>query len=255
MNTGYDVCTHATRGVYCGGGAARNAALRLREKLFVMAGEMMDEKPDDLEVVMDPEQHQGCVQVKGYPAKRMTINEIARNAWIWSRGTLVHSESYRQKNAPPCFTVHFVEVEVDMETGVITLPRVLIYGDCGTPINPDLVKGQLIGSFNRGFGYTVIEELPTDEKTGHLVNKGLFVDYKTPTAYEMPKIKDMQVELCKCYEPSGPFGAKGIGEAALASVASAVSNAVYNAIGIRFHDIPLTPEKVLAAIKEKEGQA
>ncbi len=255
MNTGYDVCTHATRGTYCGGGAARNAALRLREKLFVMAGEMMDEKPDDLEVVMDPKQHQGCVQVKGYPEKRMTINEIARNAWIWSRGTLVHSESYRQKNAPPCFTVHFVEVEVNMETGVITLPRVLIYGDCGTPINPDLVKGQLVGAFNRGLGYTMYEWLPTDEETGALLNKGLFVDYKTPTAYEMPKVDNLQVELCKCYEPSGPFGAKGIGEAALASVQSAISNAIYNAIGIRFHEIPITPERVLEALKEKEAQA
>ncbi len=255
MNTGYDVCTHATRGTYCGGGAARNAAMRLREKLFVVAGEIMQEKPDDLEVVMDPEQHQGCVQVKDYPGKRMTLNEIARDCWINSRGTLVHSESYRQKNAPPCFTVHFVEVEVDMETGVITLPRVLIYGDCGTPINPDLVKGQLIGSFNRGLGYALYEDMPTDPETGHLYSKGLMVDYKTPTACEMPSLENMQVELCKVYEPSGPFGAKGIGEAALASVQSAISNAVYNAIGIRFHEIPLKPEVVLAAIKEKEGQA
>ena len=254
MNTGYDVCTHATRGVYCGGAAAKNAAMKVREKLFEYAGRMMDENPGDLEVVMDPVAHQGRVQVKNYPAKSMTINEIARKAWIMSWGTLSYSDSYRQKNCPPCFTTHFVEVEVDTETGVITFPHVLIYGDCGVAMNPDLVKGQLVGSFNRGLGYTVYEYLPTDEKTGHLKNMGLLVDYKTPSLYEMPLVEDMQVELCHTYEPTGPFGAKGIGEAALASVQAAISNAIYNAIGIRFYELPITPEVVLAALKKKKEE-
>ena len=254
MSTGYDVCTHATRGVYCGGAAAKNAAVKVKEKLFEYAGRMMDENPGDLEVVMDPAAHQGRVQVKGYPAKSMTINEIARKAWIMSWGTMAYTDSYRQKNCPPCFTTHFVEAEVDTETGIITFPRVLIYGDCGVAMNPDLVKGQLVGSFNRGLGYTVYESLAMDEKTGHLKNNGMLVDYKTPTIYEMPRVENMQVELCHTYEPTGPFGAKGIGEAALASVQAAISNAVYNAIGIRFYELPITPEVVLAALKKKKEE-
>lgn len=254
MNTGYDVCTHATRGVYCGGGAARNAALKVKAMLLDYAGRLMDEKPDDLELVMDPAAHQGRVQVKDYPIKSMTFNEVARRAWIMSWGTIAYSESYRQKNAPPCFTIHYVEVEVDTETGVITIPRVLIYGDCGNPLNPDLVKGQLVGSFNRGYSYTCFEQLPTDPRTGTLVGKALMSTYKMPGSTEMPYLKDIDVRLCHTYEPTGPFGAKGIGEAALASVQAAIANAVYNAIGVRFYELPITPEKVLAALKKK-GEA
>jgi len=253
MNTGYDVCTHATRGVYCGGGAVLNVARKVKEMLLEVAGRLMDEHACDLELVLDEEAHQGRVQVPGYPQKSMTIGQIAKQAQNNSWGTISYIDSYRQKNCPPCFTTHFVEVEVDTETGIITVPRVLIYGDCGVAMNPDLVKGQLTGSFNRGFAYTVYEKLITDEKTGALKIRGLISDYKLPSTTEMPYVENMQVELCHTYEPTGPYGAKGIGEAALASVQAAVANAVYNAIGIRFYKLPITPEVVLAALKEKEG--
>jgi xanthine dehydrogenase molybdenum-binding subunit len=255
MQIGYDVCTHATRGVYCGGAAVYHVAMKVKEKLLEVAGRLMAEHAYNLEVVRSDGLHQGVVQVKDFPAKSMTIGDIAKQAQNMSWGTIAYTDSYRQRNCPPCFTTHFVEVEVDMRTGVITVPKVLIFGDCGNPMNPDLVKGQLVGSFNRGFGYTVFEQLPTNEATGELANKGLLVDYKTPSAMEMPPIKDVEVILCDTYEPTGPFGAKGIGEAALASVQAAISNAVYNAIGIRFHKLPLTPEAVLAAIREREAQS
>ncbi len=251
MNTGYDVCTHATRGVYCGGAAAYNAALKVKQQLLVNAGRMMAEHDLNLEVALREDLHQGVVQVKGFPDKFLTIGYIAKNMQIMNWGTMQCAESYRQYNCPPCFTTHFVEVEVDTETGIITCPRVLIYGDCGVAMNPALVKGQLVGSFNRGFGYTVYEKLEMDEKTGALKNNGLMIDYKTPTAAEMPNPENVQVEICHTYEPTGPYGAKGIGEAALASVQAAVANAVYNAIGIRFTRLPITPEVMLAALKEK----
>jgi xanthine dehydrogenase molybdenum-binding subunit len=255
MNTGYDVCTHATRGVYCGGGAVYHVAMKVKERLLEFAGRMMDEHPYNLEVVMDHKENQARVQVKNYPAKSMTVGAIAKRAQVMSWGTIQYADSYRQKNCPPCFTTHFVEVEVDTETGVITVPRVLMYADCGVAMNPDLVKGQLVGSFNRGFGYTVFEKLDLDEKTGALKNNGLLVDYKMPTSCETTPLKDVIVELCHTYEPTGPYGAKGIGEAALASVQAAVVNAVYNAIGIRFYKLPLTPEVVRAAIRKKEQEA
>ncbi|MEG1548629.1 MAG: xanthine dehydrogenase family protein molybdopterin-binding subunit [Clostridia bacterium] len=251
MNTGYDVCTHATRGVYCGGAAAYHVAMKVKEQLLEMAGKLMAEHAYNLEVVRNEELNQGVVQVKGYPQKNMTIGYIAKQMQIMSWGTMQYCDSYRQRNCPPCFTTHFVEVEVDTETGIISVPSVLIYGDCGVAINPMLVKGQLIGSFNRGFGYTVYENLALNEATGALCNNGLMIDYKTPTAAEMPLIGNVRVEICHTNEPTGPFGAKGIGEAALASVQAAIANAIYNAVGIRFTKLPITPEVMLAALKEK----
>lgn len=252
MNTGYDVCTHATRGVYCGGGAVCHVCLKVKEKLLEMGARYLVENAQDLEVVLDPEVHQGRVQVKGYPQKSVTVGVLAKHAQIMNWGTIAYTDSYRQKNCPPCFTTHFVEVEVDTETGVITLPRALMYADCGVAMNPDLVKGQLIGAFNRGFGYTTMEALPTDPETGALRNNGLLIDYKTPASAEMPLAGNIRVELCHTYEPTGPFGAKGIGEAALASAQAAISNAIYNAVGIRFYKLPITPEVMLAALKAKE---
>jgi len=182
----------------------------------------------------------------------MTIEDIAFHAKNFSWGTIAYADSYRQTNCPPCFVTHFVEVEVDMLTGEVTIPRLLMYGDCGTAVNPRLVEGQLVGSFNRGLGYALYEDMDYDPKTGQLRNKGLMVDYKMPTFTEMPSAKNTAVEICDIYEPSGPFGAKGIGEAALASVGAAISNALYNAIGIRFRELPITPEKILNALARKE---
>ena len=131
----------------------------------------------------------------------------------------------------------------------------MLYGDSGTPINPQLLEGQLIGAFNRGLGYALVEDLKMDQRDGQVACHGLMVDYKTMTSYEMPTLENTMVRLCDIYEPSGPFGAKGCGEAALASVASSISNAIYNAIGIRFHEIPITPEKVLKALEEQAKNA
>ncbi|HHT64411.1 MAG TPA: xanthine dehydrogenase family protein molybdopterin-binding subunit [Clostridia bacterium] len=250
--TGYDVCTHATRGVFCGGGAAYFVAHKVKERLLEFAARIMLENPIDLDVMRDDELGQGVVYVKNFPEKRITIGKVAKTAQINSWGTIAYADSYRQKNCPPCFVAHFVEVEVNTKTGEISFPKVLIYGDCGTPVNPDLVEGQLIGAFNRGMGFAIYEDtLYEENEIGNLKCHGYMVDYKTPTSYEMPLAENIIVRLADTYEPTGPFGAKGMGEAAFSSVAAAISNAIYNAIGIRFTELPLTPEKVLKAIKEK----
>ncbi len=255
MNTGYDVCTHATRGIYCGGAAVYHVATKVREKLLEFAGRILLEHPKELTIVRDEALGQGVIYTKGYHDKKITIGEVAKIAQINSWGTVAYTDSYRQKNCPPCFVTHFVEVEVDTVTGEITIPRVLIYGDGGTVMNPDLFKGQLVGSFNRGLGYVLYEDMKYDMTTGKLKNNGLLVDYKMPTACEMPANAETTVKICHVYEPSGPFGAKGIGEAALASVSAAIANAIYNAIGIRFYELPITAEKVLAALRaERFGE-
>jgi xanthine dehydrogenase molybdenum-binding subunit len=253
VNTAFDICTHATRGVYCGGAAVEHVALKVKEKLLKVAGRIMQEDPKVLALFRDEELGQGVVYVKNYTQKRMTIGDIAFHAKNYSWGTIAYADSYRQQNCPPCFVTHFIELEVDTYTGEVKPIRALIYADCGSPINPKLLEGQLVGALNRGLSYALYEDLDYNEESGQLNNKGLLVDYKFPTSVEMPKCKDVTVRICNIYEPTGPFGAKGIGEAALASVASSINNALYNAIGIRFNEIPITPEKILIALKEKEG--
>lgn len=254
-NTGFDICTHATRGTYCGGAAIMYVAKKVREKLLETAGRIMLEHPTELDIYRDEELGQGVVYAKGYPEKHMTIGEIAEHAKNYSWGTIAHADSFRQKNCPPCFVTHFVEVVVDTYTGQVKLDKVLLYGDSGTAINPQLLEGQVVGAFNRGLGYALVEDLKMDPKDGQVACHGLMVDYKTMTSYEMPTLENTIVRFSDIYEPSGPFGAKGCGEAALASVASSISNAIYNAIGIRFHEIPITPEKVLKALEEQAKSA
>ncbi|MBC7324410.1 MAG: xanthine dehydrogenase family protein molybdopterin-binding subunit, partial [Moorella sp. (in: Bacteria)] len=247
--TGYDVCTHATRGVYCGCGAVDHVARQVKSKLLEYAGRLLEENPADLELSYDEAKGETIIHPRGFKQKRITIGEVARLAQIYSWGTIAATDSLRQKNCPPCFVTHFVEVEVDTWTGIIRVPRAILLADSGTPINPDMVAGQLIGSLSRGLGYAFYEETEYDLETGRLKCNGLLTDNKIPTTCEMPLLEGIQVYFAHTYEPTGPFGAKGIGEAALNSVASALANAVYNAIGIRFYRTPITPERVLAALE------
>ncbi|MDN5344078.1 MAG: xanthine dehydrogenase molybdenum-binding subunit [Clostridia bacterium] len=247
--TGYDVCTHATRGVYCGCGAVYHVAQQVKQKLFEYAGRILEENPGDLELAYAAEKGVTIIHAKGFKQKQITIGEVARLAQIYSWGTIAATDSLRQKNCPPCFVAHFVEVEVDTWTGIVRVPRAILLSDSGTPINPDMVAGQLIGSLSRGLGYALYEETEYDLESGKLKCNGFITDNKIPTVCEMPRLADIQVYFAHTYEPTGPFGAKGIGEAALNSVASALNNAIYNAIGIRFYRTPITPERVLAALE------
>ncbi|NLW07052.1 MAG: molybdopterin-dependent oxidoreductase, partial [Clostridia bacterium] len=251
--TGYDVCTHATRGVYCGCGAVYHVAQQVKAKLLEYAGRMLDENPDCLELSYDPQTNETIIHPKGFKQKQITMAEVAKRAQIYSWGTIAATDSLRQKNCPPCFVAHFIEVEVDTWTGIIRVPRAVLLSDSGTPVNPDMVAGQLVGSLSRGLGYAAYEETEYDMETGKLKCNGFITDNKVPTSCEMPLIENLHVYFAKTYEPSGPFGAKGIGEAALNSVASAFANAVYNAIGVRFYRTPITPERVLEALEGGAG--
>ena len=247
----YDVCTHATRGIYCGGGAVHKATRQAKEKLLEMASRILQAPPPSLKIALNEEAGQGVIYVDGVPDKRVTIGEVAKTAQINDWGTIAAVDSLRQVSCPPCFVADFLEVEVNIETGVIRPVRAVIYADVGQVINPDLAAGQLYGGLNRGLGYALIEDTQYDEKTGELVNNGVITDCKMLTADDMPETGKIEVYFTNTLEPTGPFGAKGIGEAALNPVAAALANAVYDAIGIRFTEIPITPEKVLKALKER----
>jgi xanthine dehydrogenase molybdenum-binding subunit len=247
-DTGYDVCTHATRGVYCGGGSVLEAARSAKRRLLEFAGRLIDVNPEALQIAPDPETGQGVIFLEGAADKRITVAEVARQAQFKGWGTAIAVESHRMVNCPPCFVTNFVEVEVDTHTGEVEVTRAVCAVDCGTVVNPDLAAGQLEGGLCRGIAQALLEDTDYRPDTGELTCGGTFIDYKLYTAADMPSVDDVKIFFAETYEPSGPVGAKGIGEAANNAVAAAVMNALENALGIRFQFIPITPEMILAAI-------
>jgi xanthine dehydrogenase molybdenum-binding subunit len=160
-------------------------------------------------------------------------------------------ESYRPVNCPPAYVTVFLEVEVDTWTGRVRTVRAAMGSDCGTVINPDMAAGQLEGGLSKGAGYALYESNEWDAD-GQLTSGGYWIDAKTASIGESPYVDDLSVYFANTYEPSGPLGAKGVGEAATNPVAAAYANAIYNAIGIRLYELPITPEKILLALKERE---
>jgi len=253
QTTVYDVCTHASRGIYSGGGAALKVARQVKERIREYAAKLLDAYPHALKIRCDEERGQGVIYVEGVEGKELTFEEIASIARHKNWPTIASVESYRQPSCPPHFTGYFVEVEVDTWTGKVKLVRVVAGADIGTVINPDLAAGQVHGGFATGWSMTTQEDTPYDPESGDLMNHGYITDYKVPTSRDMPELEDFTVFFVDTYEPTGPFGAKGIGEGALNPVAGAVANAIHNALGVRFYELPITPSRILAALKRKEG--
>lgn len=142
------------------------------------------------------------------------------------------------------FATQVVEIEVDTGTGKIEVIKVVAAHDVGKAVNPLLVEGQIEGGSLMGMSLGVLEELNVEN--GRIKNPN-FDSYLIPTALDTPEIETIIVED---NEPSGPFGAKGVGEPSLIPTAAAIANAVYDAIGIRFYSLPISPEKVLAALEK-----
>jgi putative selenate reductase molybdopterin-binding subunit len=154
--------------------------------------------------------------------------------------------SYVSPVSPPPFAAQFAEVTVDTETGQVTVDRLVMALDCGVIVNPTTASGQVEGGMTQALGYAVSEEVVLDS-AGRVLNPR-FDDYHIFRADEMP---DMQVIFVETYEPSHPFGVKAVAEIPLVAVAPAVGNAVYDAIDVQVRDIPLTPEKVWRALRER----
>ena len=162
------------------------------------------------------------------------------------KGTIIGVSSLAPPANPLPAAAQFVEVEVDTETGQVRVLRAVYAHDVGRLINPNAAEGQVEGGFQQGMGYALMEHLQFDPDTGACVN-GDFLDYKIPTAVEMPpKIESIFIES---NEPTGPFGAKSLSEMCVIVPAAAIANAVYAATGVRVHELPITPEKILAGLE------
>jgi CO/xanthine dehydrogenase Mo-binding subunit len=246
---------YASRLTYIGGNAVRDAARNMKEQILAIAAEMLEADPADLEI------RHGQISVKGSPegAKSTTVREVA-HARLFRRGgaplvaagnfdpdsELPDATRYGNESGAYNFACQAAEVEVDPDTGKVTILTYAAASDCGTVIFPMGAEGQVEGSIAQGMGYTLSEGLVWDN--GRPVNPN-FSDYRLPTAGDMPRLER---EFADSYEPTGPFGAKGLGELSMDPFAAVIGNAIFEACGVRIHELPITAEKIYWALQEQK---
>jgi xanthine dehydrogenase molybdenum-binding subunit len=250
----WDVGAHASRSTFVAGNAALGAARRIRAQLVNIASELLDVPPEKL-VLKDR-----LIYVPDNPKKTMEIGKVLRKAHFSPGGTMLAADYFYDPSNENLgrdfrgnmsmtytFGVHGVKVKVDTETGKVKVLDYVAAHDVGQAINPLLLRGQVCGGVVMGLGYALTEEVVL--RKGKMMNPN-FRDYKLFTAGDAVNIKSPVLET---YDDDGPFGAKGIGEPGCVPTAPAVANAIHDAVGVRIKDLPITPEKVLAALKEKNA--
>ncbi|HYA92029.1 MAG TPA: molybdopterin cofactor-binding domain-containing protein [Thermodesulfobacteriota bacterium] len=237
----FDVPTHASRGTYGSGLAVEAAVQKVKETLFEWGSRIFETPVERLQV------GHGKVWVADDPERCLSFEEVSRTGQYKGWGTIMAEASIRPTACPPHFTVFFVEVEVDTQTGEVRVLRAVGGADVGTVINRPAVEGQIAGGLHMGLGFGLLEDTVIDRETGKVTNPN-FSDYKIFTALDMPTFEAI---LANTFEPTGPSGAKGIGEGVTNPVAPAVCNAIYDAVGVRIKELPVTPEKILKALKQK----
>jgi len=228
------------------GNAVKMAAAEVKQRLLEFAAAKLTPN-----IVYDMDIKDCWVHLIARPERGLSYYDVVKEAIRGRDGQPIvgrgHYTPHRKGMISPAYSfgVQAVEAEVDPDTGKISLKNCATAHDCGQVINPLGVQGQLEGAIAMAAGYGFTEDLPMDE--GKILNPNL-VDYKVLRATEMPETNVVEVET---YEPEGPYGAKEAGEGLTNPTAGALSNAVYRAAGISIKDLPITPEKVLQALREK----
>lgn len=248
--TPFDFGTYSSRVTYISGNAVKAAAEDVKKQVFPYVAEKLEANLDDLTA------RDGRIFVKGSPSQGMTFRDAvkgclyANDRQIIGRGlyspptVIVDQKTYEGHSSPAYgFGVNIVEVDVDRETGRLEVVRIAGSHDCGQAINPMHAEGQLEGSAAQALGQAIYEEVIFDG--GQVMNPS-FLEYKVPTALDMPEIR---TELVEEPDPGGPFGAKGMSEGSIIAVSPAIANAVYRAADVRCLELPITPEKILQALK------
>jgi CO/xanthine dehydrogenase Mo-binding subunit len=245
----------ATRGTLMGGNGVLAAAADAFRQLAEIAAEILETRVEDIEC------RRGHFFVSGAPEKTLPFNEIAAQATFARHGapvvgtgfynppTVLPDPETKYGNISPAypFACQIAEVEVDPQTGQVSVTNFVAAHDVGRAINPLATEGQIRGGIAQGLGWTLMENMAYEN--GRLKNPD-FVDYIVPSALDVPEITPILVEPI---ESNGPYGAKGIGEPALNPSMAAITNAIYNATGIRFKELPVAPERILAELKKKGG--
>ena len=179
--------------------------------------------------------------------KAITIKDLGNGAMCGNEIALEATESHYSPTSPPPYMAGAAEIDLDPETGHIELVDFAAVVDCGTVINPALARVQVEGGLVQGIGMALMEDVTITE-TGR-IQQNSFMQYRIPSRMDLGSIR---VEFAPSYEPNGPFGAKSIGEIVINTPSPAIADAVYNAVGVRFTDLPITAEKVYMALKHKQ---
>ena len=226
---------------YTVGRAVERAAVQARERLLHVAAQELEIAPEDLEIV------DGAVQPAGSPSRAMAIEALVKKVLTFGspHEPVEGYAGVAQKSRAPSAAAHLSHVRVDRETGQVRPLRHVIAQDVGRALNPALVEGQLLGGTTQGLGWALYEELHHDEY-GQL-RTGSFVDYPIPPVGGVPPI---ELQIVEVPAPDGPFGAKGIGEAPVIAAAAAVANAIAAAVGVRLRELPMSPARVWAALRD-----
>ena len=247
-----DLGSYSSRVTFMMGNAARSAAENLKLPLLQAASELLGQPVEALEA------SQERIHLRGRPEVGVPFVQALHKA-IERKGALVASGAYstsplggtfkgaKAGTAPAySFSAYVAQVDVDVETGFVRVEKVWAAFDCGRPLNPLSVEGQIEGSIHMGLGQLLSEGL--SYRGARLMNPS-FLDYKILTPQQMPEVECLLVGED---DPEGPFGAKEAGEGPLVAALPAVGNAIYDAIGLRFLDLPITPDKVVRALEEQQ---
>ena len=270
-----DLGAYSSRQTLMTGTAAKRAAESVKRQILEVVSEKTGAPMDELDIInAEVVWSKGELDIKdirrdflmehrGFedaPRKgNLTFREASRLAFI-EKGTIVGTGKYKPPplggsfkgaavGTSPAFgcSAQVAEVMVDLETGEVTVDKITGAHDCGFAINRTQVEGQMQGSMMMGMGEALMEEIKYDE-CGRIINANL-AEYKMPTAMDMPPLESIIVESI---EPHGPFGAKEVGEGAIMPTIPAILNAIYDATGVRIDELPVTPERIRAALRKKE---
>jgi len=237
--TPLDGGTHGSRQTYCGGLAVKKACERARRRILAFAAEALNVAQENLEI------RESRIHDRGDPDHGLSVADLMRKTQITDMALceqVVETFSGVAPAMPGYYGAHFAEVEVNTETGEVRVVRLTGAFDVGRAINPDFVEGQITGGGVMGIGWALTEGLVLEKGK---IRNGSFTDYRLLRSVDVPELDTIIVES---HEPTGPFGAKGVGEGSMVCVASAVANAVYDAVGVRIRDLPITPDKVLGDV-------
>ncbi len=238
--TPFDTGAYASSTTYISGTAALRAAEAVRVRLKERAAKLLDvDEPCTIEL-----RDRRAFAADG---SSVSLEEIALDSLHWQdQEQIMGTASHVSPDCPPPFAAQFAEVEVDVETGQVTVTRLVMAVDCGVAINPVTASGQVEGGMIQALGYAHCEEIVLDDE-GRMLNPS-FGPYKIYRADEMP---DTTVYLVQTMEDSGPFGAKAVAEIPKDGVAPAVRNAILDATGVAINELPFTPERVWAALQAR----
>ncbi|HLJ58308.1 MAG TPA: xanthine dehydrogenase family protein molybdopterin-binding subunit [bacterium] len=249
----FDGGASASRTMYVTGNATRAAAVALRDKLLAIAARMLEAHPADLEC------RAGRIAVRGASQRSCSLEEVVafahRSVGEQPIGTATFGAPVVQLDAEGRgspfqafdYATQIVEVEVDVELGHVCVLEVISALDVGRAINPLIVEGQIEGGVVMGLGYALMEEIVCQD--GQVMNPHAF-DYRIPRAGDVPELTHVILEKA---DPVGPYGAKGVGEIGMVPMPAAIANAIYDAVGVRVTELPITPERLLLALRAGEG--